>query len=292
MPETPTYNQEPTQPTTADQLVGEAVEAFNAKDAQGLDAALLKLGAELGVELETAHEEALKLSQAVYDKWFGDTKYKDYNFKKEYAAGNLGLFDRAQEKEAKPTKENYSFQLFFPNHIPREEFLEIFNQKYGQEYRSQVSQDGVGVWYSDQAKADKDQTKASQVPPGQGYILGLRPQNNTLEAHPETVNLNLVQQKAHLLELQNQHPDLNLRGLTLPEYLFADACFFQTQGKHLDENGWSYLLEEENSQTGRALCAGWGPGVRRVLVDSVSGAGPSLGARFAAVSRILVPLNP
>lgn len=266
------------------------IESKNIQAAQALQAELKKLGAELGVELETPHEEALKLSQQVFDKIFADTPYQDYNFKKKYLAGELALFDPAQEKAA--LKEGYDLKFIFPGHIPRADFIQIFNQKYAQEFRSQVSSDGVGVWFSDKTRQDQDQTKASQAPAGQGQMMVIRAQNNTLEAHPDTVNLNLSAQKTHLQELQAQNSNFNLRGLTLPEYLFADACIWENQGHHLDEKGWSYLLEEEITASGRALYAVWSSDRRQVVVGSDSGAGSVLGARFVAVSHIPVPLNP
>ena len=261
-----------------DRLVDSAVANFQKKDYQGLDEDLLKLGQELGVELETKYDEVLKLSQQAADFIFGQDKV---NLKKDYIEKKVILPDKEQEKSAK--KEGLSLGVIFPGQIPRDEFLTAFKTKYAQEFSSE------GLWQADQAKQDLNQTSAVKAPnrPNKSYLLMTSPQGEVDQAElasmATTMNKTPEQAEAILTKKQQESPELNLQGLTLPEYLFLDTCHYLKTQKHLDENHWSYLLGERVPGTLRALGANWFADRRRVGVDSVSVAGGGLGSRFAAV---------
>lgn len=273
-PETP--NQEPSSP---DQLVDQAVASFEAKNYDALDEYLLKLGQELGVELETKYDEALKSSQKVVDFIFGEGKV---NLKQEYLEGRIILPQPDQERQAK--KEKLSMAVIFPGGISRDEFLTAFKTKYTSEFNSQ------GVYYWGEAVNDLNQTKAVQDPdrPNQPYLMLVSPQTEVDEAQlpnlETTINKTPEQAEQILNQKQTQNPELNLKGMTLPEYLFLDCAHYLKTGKHLDENHYSYLLGEKVPTTQRALDAIWLSVGRKVSVGSVSDANDFRGSRFVAVS--------
>lgn len=121
----------------AEELVDEAVGAFGRKDIEGLDEAILKLGQELGVELETRHEEALQRNQLMYDFLFGEGKY---NLKREYIEGHIKLFTKEQEKALK--KECYREFLIIDGSLSREEIEQAINRAYAEKSPT-ISQSGI-----------------------------------------------------------------------------------------------------------------------------------------------------
>ena len=262
-----------------DELVDEVVAGFSCGNDDETDEALLRLGQELGVELETKYEEAFRVSQKGLDFLFGKGKF---NLKKEYVEGKIVLPTKEQEKEAK--RDGLTLAVVFPGGIERDEFLRIFQDKY----KTEFSTDGVKIW--DQAEKDLSKTQAVLSPnrPQQSYVFLTSPKTEVNEAQlpttETTMNKTPEQAENILKKKQTESPHLNLKGLTLPEYLFLEACHYQKDGKHLDEQHWSYLLEERVTDTARALGAGWYPGDRDVRVNSYGFAHSVQGSRFAAVS--------
>jgi len=268
-----------TEVSVTDKLVNQAVLGFEKRDYDQMDESLLRLGQELGVELETKYDEAVKTRQKALDFLFGEGKF---DLKKEYIEGKIVLPSKDQERETK--KEGLTMAVVFPGSIPRDEFLKAFQEKY----KTEFSSEGVKIW--EQAQKDLNNTQSVLNPnrPNQSYIFLTAPQKEVSEAQlpaiETTMNKTPEQVEEILRKKQADSPNLNLRGLTLPEYLFLDACHYQKDGTHLDEQHWSYLLEERVTGTPRALCAGWGSGSRCVFVYSDADARSILGSRFAACS--------
>jgi len=276
MSEIPNNNQELSR---TDELVDEVVAGFSCGNDDETDNALLRLGQELGVELETKYDEAFRVSQKGLDFLFGEGRF---DLKKEYTECKIILPTKEQGREAK--REGLTNVRFFPGSIPRDEFLKAFEEKYKTEFST------VGVSYGDQAKKDINKTQAVLNPnrPQQSYVFLTSPKTEVNDAQlpttETTMNKTPEQAQAILKKKQTDSPNLNLKGLTLPEYLFLEVCQYQQDGKHLDAQYWSYLLEERVPDTLRALRASWIPDVRYVRVNSPGDAGSGRGSRFAAVS--------
>src|SRR4030042_831287 len=223
--------------------------------------------------------EVLERSQKVYDFIFGEGSY---NLQESYDSGQIiGLSKDQQETiETQAETEKYALELIMPGGIQRDEFLQAFKAKYAAEFSSQ------GLYQSHKAKTDLGQTEAVLNPdrPTSFYTVALKPQQEVSDAHPETMNKNPEQAEAILQQKQTETPNLNLKGMTLPEYLFLDTDHFLKTGKHLDEDHWSYLLGEKVTGTRRALRADWHFDDRRVYVNSNSDANSHIGSRFVAVS--------
>ena len=245
------------------ELVKKATEAFEAKDFELLDRTILLLGLETGVDLETEHEEALKQNQKMVDLVFGE---KRFDLKREYILGNIQMLTPEQEKAAK--KEGYSEFLIIPGQVSRQESIQAVDSKY----KELFNQD---IWYSNEAKEDLNQTKAVQEPsktrPQGFYTIAIRPQKETIEAHPETINKTLDQQLEYLKAEQTRNPQLNLKGMTITEAMLLDAYFCANspdQKDHADNSHrkWSYnRCLEEVTPNGRALGLYWSADDSRVL---------------------------
>lgn len=269
------------------QLVDQAVAAFEKKDVQGLDQAVLKLGQELGVELETKHEEMIKKSQLMSDFLFGQGQY---DLRKEYLDGNIQLFTPEEEKALK--KEGYREFLIIDGKLSREEIEKAINAAYQEKIPGYQ-----GIWYSGQAKEDLSKTQAAEHNPRpQGfYIIALRPGKETIDAYPETASKTLEQQLAILHQAQEKHPDLNLKGMTLSEAMLFDAYILavsENQKDHADnsQRKWSYnrcleeLVLDENGKPARALYLRWIAAYSQLGVLSYGHADEFIGSRLAAVS--------
>lgn len=225
--------------------------------------------------------EVLENSQKVYDFIFG---VGTYNLQELYDKGEILGLSREQQVaiETEPNKDKqYSLELIMPGAIPREEFLQAFKAKYAQEFSSD------GIWQSDQAKEDIDKTQAVLNPdrPAFFYTVALKTQREVSDAHLETMGQTPDQAEAILNTEQTASPDLNLKGMTLPEYLLLDAHHYLATKEHLDDKGYSYLLGEKIADTGRTLDADWYSGYREVNVSSHSAADSGRGSRFVAVSH-------
>jgi len=222
--------------------------------------------------------EVLEQSQALYD-WLGI----ETNLQKEAQEGKIVLPSAEQQEAAE--KEGYSLPLIILGELPREELLARVKAKYASEFKKE------GIYYWEQAKKDLSKTQtADQNPrPLQPYLIYLKPQG-LREAHLETMGETFPACQEILEQKQQANPQANLKGLTYPEYLIAEASTFKQTGKHLDENpwAWTWLLEEqvlEEGKPARCLGAGWGPGTSGVGVGSfgASVSGSDGGARFAAL---------
>jgi len=80
---------------------------------------------------------------------------------------------------------------------------------------------------------------------------------------------------------------VNVSGLTLADFLIEERQYFDETGQHLvdwGKNEWTWLLSSRDVAS-RVLDAGWGPGSRRVRVDSRPSDDRSslLGARSSVV---------
>jgi len=221
--------------------------------------------------------EVLSQNQALYN-WLGI----EVDLQKEYQEGRLLLPSPEQQEGAE--KAGYTFPLIVLGHLPRKELLAKVREKYASEFHSQ------GVLYGEQAQKDLPQTEQVQHSsrPVQSYLILLKPQREVRDAHPETMGKSALQAQEILENLQKENPGLNLQGLTLEEYLLAQAFVCQENQEHLEEETWTWLLEEKVREQGnwaRCLSARWNPVTSWVGVGSygVSDADSSGGARFAAV---------
>lgn len=268
----------------ADQLVDGAVLSFAQKDYDALDQNLLKLGQELGVELETKYDKTLAKSQKLYDTLFPE---RNLNLKALFTEGKLPFPDKTQEKAL--FKEGYREYLIVPNNLKYQDLEDRINKYYQEKIPNYQK-----VYHTNEAKEDILKIKAQEEKEEEqdGFLLlALRQDPQTRDAHPETTNKTLQEQLDVLAKEQTNHPDLNLRGTKLKEALLYEALVFTTTGQHADDSSksWSYNRCLEDSQTNdqgqplRAPDLYWGAGGRRLGVASHSHSNGNIGARFAAV---------
>lgn len=200
----------------------------------------------------------------------------------EYRQGHILLPTEEQKEQAEEL--GYTRVLIVPGHLKREEIITRANDIYTK-----------GIWFSDDAQAYIDGTKAvlRSNRPEQFYTILLKSELEATQAHPETQNKTPQEAQDILKGLQEEYPELNLQGLTLPEYILLDALVYIQEQRHVDEKDWSYLLAEAirsnpqdpHSKMARCLSAFFGPVYRQLLVCSDSYANGCRASRLAAVFK-------
>jgi len=221
--------------------------------------------------------EILQQSQALYD-WLGI----ETNLQKEAQEGKIVLPSAEQQEAAE--KEGYSLSLIILGELPREELLAKVKEKYASGFKTE------GIYYWEQAQKDLKETEQAKNSsrPKQSYLIYLKPQREVHEAHPETKGQSAIQAQETLENRQKEKPALNLKGLTLEEYLLEQALVYQQTKEHLESQTWTWLLEEkviEEGKFARCLRAGWypDPSLVGVFSDGASLSFSNWGARFAAL---------
>ena len=172
--------------------------------------------------------------------------------------------------------------IIVSSQVSREELIQAVDEK--------LKSQGVeqGLFLSDQARQDLNQTLASQDRPAKGYFLFFSSNLDCRQSLPQSKGKSAKDIINQLIpQLRQEQPNLNLRGLRLEEYLLIDSLANQERNQHLDSNSYCWLTEEliPARQGNETLCllARWhgSLGVHSLLV---SGVHPEDGARLAAVS--------
>ena len=260
--------------------------------------------------------EELKNTQSLYD-----FLNLDYNIRKHIK--DKGIDSIPKEQKEALEKEGYNYYLVVPGDIPRDEFLKQFQASFAKEFTNFPDDKSKGLYFYDnnyqETQSAKDQNHILRPPKPYQIALKLpKDQNGNLmletsdvqhkdpngNSIPELNTMDKTFPKClEILKKINQNnPHLNLKGLTLPEYLIFQANIYhnaEQEGKnkeelanfHPDINDWTWLLEElildNQGKPVRSLGSDWFAGARRVLVFS-GGAGSAYsfrGVRFAAVSK-------
>lgn len=229
---------------------------------------------------------AIEKNQQMYDWLFAGSEYEGkLNLRHEYIQGNIHAL--TEEEMTLAREQGLTEMLIVPGQISRDKVIDLSNQKYAT-IRYDEGQ-GQEMLLEYRAQRELSQTLAAQEDsrPRSFYMLALRPGLEIIEAHPESFGLGFTPGwlLTKLQEAQEANPQLNLRGLTLPEYLLFDAYQFCRYQHHLNEQSQEYLLAEIIPNTIKALAAEWSIGDRRVKVASNSFSGSTVGARFVAVAQ-------
>lgn len=224
-------------------------------------------------------------TQPVYD--FFDIRV---DLAREYRKGNIYLFDEEERKKA--GENGYTFPLIIPGKL-REEIVVLARRKYQESYKQIVDSscdDVSGVYFSDASREDFSKTeaarKANKLP--QFYEIIIKSQTECLDAHPETANQN-VEQCLVILRKEKERTELNIRGLTLPEYLLFGGCHFSRINEQPDIYHRLWLLEERRISAERCLRAGGNTAiVPNIMSDNFSEFDLTKGARFAVIPHSMV----
>jgi len=74
-----------------------------------------------------------------------------------------------------------------------------------------------------------------------------------------------------------------LRGLSYKEYVIIQLWYYKTTGSHLDENSWTWLLDQQAPSSGLAAIAGYRDS--RVSLDEsgIAGSGDDGGVRLSDI---------
>jgi hypothetical protein len=145
---------------------------------------------------------------------------------------------------------------------------------------SLMSKDYVETWQSSDFKADSS-------------FAGLKNKSDKLRIVltkdiKELDDDNLFKQTLNKKMDELEAPDgifaeNELRGLDIATYLIYQKEYFKRTGKHLDEDGWTWLPEQIRAASGRGPRGGWDSGGGRLVFHAgiPDGHGSSLGCRLA-----------
>jgi len=237
--------------------------------------------------------EVLELNQRTFD-FLGIER----DVVKEYVVCNIAV--PTPEQTAEALRQGYTIPVIVDGSIRRKRYIRRAQKAFAEEYGSS----GI-YWDYWQTAADISRTQVAQHSnrPDQLYLIYLKPDQECDDAHPDTIDKNFRQCQEVLAQEREQNPSLDLRGLTLQEYIMRQAVEFQRRkanidpGKRfdpIDSSHRTWLLEEAISvpdfrRPTRCLFAYWDCYKRKIEVHS-AGTGKhiyNLGARFAVLPETL-----
>lgn len=158
-----------------------------------------------------------------------------FDLEQEMSLGNFFMPDKKQQEAAEIN--GYTFPVVIPGKIPRAELLKkiqafLFNSFFGSLN-----------YYTEDYRYTAVTLKPSR--PKSCYQIYLKPQKEVNEAHPQTAG-QTVDESIKSLEKANQLDSaLNLKGLTLEEYLIAQVTMFHLKRDWFETTTTSWLLEEQ-----------------------------------------------
>jgi len=232
--------------------------------------------------------ETLELMQRTFD-FLGIKK----DVTKEYATANIIFPTPEQVEEAKEL--GYTFPLLIDGTIGRKRFIRRAQKAFAEEFGSKgiVFQEYTQTQYAYYTKESQHSTRPQSL-----YVIYLKPdQEEEVEIeHPK----NAKDCQTSLRTQQSQNPSLNIKGLTVPEYIYFIAALYQRErakGNIPDPRkevnlpkSWTRLLSEVvyNSSSDPLFClkAYWYNDGCEIHIGSDNYSDPSsivLGARFAVV---------
>lgn len=247
----------------------------------------VKIQKEKQPKVETnIEQETIKTFQDLYD-WLG----LDINLEEEIKEKGIDALSSEEIKEV--GKQGYTQTLIIPN-LPRQTTLDAIKTKFAEEFGSE----GIRYWTEDYKNTIPFQEETSKKP----YQIVLKPnlETNQLEEKDskyDTIDKTFPECQNKLKDLNDDNPDLNFKGLNLPEYLIFQAyTYYQAKQKdadstiHPDAKTWTWLLGETLPDGSRCLRAFWTSGDREVDVSSgdASNRHSDGGARFAAIPAKLI----
>ncbi|MEK7142983.1 MAG: hypothetical protein AAB785_02105, partial [Patescibacteria group bacterium] len=159
----------------------------------------------------------------------------DLDIEKERSSGKAALADQNQLQAAQ--KNGYDFSVFIPGQISREEII-----KKVQAYLSNSILGAINFYTQDYLYS-----KAALKPlrPKNLYQILLKSQKEVSAAHPQTAGKSFDQCQEILAQTNKTDPILNLKGLTLEEYLIAQVNLFNQKRDWFEAATTSWLLEEQ-----------------------------------------------
>ena len=239
----------------------------------------------------------LECNQKIYD-FLGLTNPDGTKIDLDQELSSDNILFPTPEQQEQAEELGYTLALILPGKLDRQTVLNTITQKYASEF-SKPNDPSMGLKLFSPADKDLNATVSvlskqtpNPVRPNSFYLIYLKPDLNCQTAHPETTGKSAQDCQKELDKLKQQNPDLNLKGLTLEEYLLLDIYHYTTTQQHLDSSTWSWLLEDtfndpNTNQLMRCLYSCWALVDRWLNVgsDSVSYAGSGGGARFACLPK-------
>lgn len=220
-------------------------------------------------------KETIERNQKAYDFFFYDSVYRQ-SLKKAYENEEVLLPSLKELILAR--KKGYTETIIIPGQFPRTTFLNISKSVYN-DYLDSASGIDFSA-YHDEVYSESKEAKES-LRPEQFYVIFVKPEPDVIDAHPETLNKSLLELQRILVESQRS-TELNLQGMSLPEYIYLDSYQFLNNGSHLDgKNSKSYLLAELLPNE-RALYAHHIGGIRVIANFSAESI---RGARFVVIPK-------
>ena len=267
-----------------------------------------ELGYTIGEWLKSSElsDEEINFSQSLFD-----FLSLEYNLKEHIRGKSIDLISKEQREAL--GKKGYNYTLIIPGDMERNELLERIEKSFAKEFNS----NGILYKYLDQTRDDLAKTqiaedKMHQMRPGKPYQIMLKlpkdlsgePLLETSDAHPETMGQSLSDYLGYLEWADLEEPILNLKGLTIIEYLIFQAGVYhmakqkgkrgkELENSHLDVKTHTLLLGElyydRDKSTMRSFECYWDDRLAVYITPGMFGmlGKPSYrGTRYAAIPKI------
>jgi hypothetical protein len=184
-------------------------------------------------------QETIQRSQKMLDFVFGESRF---NLQAEYDKGNILGFSKEQlEAIEQANKLNLSEFIIIPGQIPRDEIINTVENVYQRKSGNKIK------WNPTSLQTDLHQSSAAKnlTRPPTFYLLAFNPEQASMYIdYPRIPHTDIDGGLEFLNQIQQENPNLNLKGLTLPEAVLIDTYFFANDKVHADPIGWHYCLEE------------------------------------------------
>lgn len=190
--------------------------------------------------------------------------YKKHDIKADIPDIKLTQEDR---KEVEKLVEKFGFDkaIIIPENLPNYDEL---HRKMTQGYNQ--------TWQGDNFKEDGSFGEVEDLK--QGFrIIFTKDTQNTIEDDffKQTVNLPPEDPTAdndlkRFIENIKNEKDIELEGLAFSTYLIYQKEYFERTGKHLDADGWTWLIGSKMRRSGRIPFSYWNPALDELYVVASS----------------------
>jgi len=208
-------------------------------------------------------EEDLRLNQEVYDKLGFKLKKgvrkKPIDLEQELRAGNIILPTKEQQELA--MQEGMNELLIVPGRMPRREFLSYFAPDTQKGFNENFERRTYPYYHGEKTKellADiEKRNRKDPSRPKRFYAVYLNSQLDYIAPFLKTGRDSFSNCLMFLTKQRIEKPELNLRGLTLEEYILLDCLLYIKASDHVvpystqgwtSTREWTWLLDEEEQK--------------------------------------------
>jgi hypothetical protein len=232
-----------------------------------------------GTNKETNQEIEFNL-EAERQTW--QTFYENHNFKDKVEIPELFLTEE-QIKEIQTLIEQGFVDkcAVIPDHLTYQELLPEMAKEYEETYQGSNFKEDKG--FDELDKLETPQLRSGQANQQYRLIFFKKAQNLGDDTILKQTKGKSPDKMDEYLKEINKKLNTDIQGISLKDYLVTQRQIFETENKHMDEQGWTWCLKSRFKNSGRVVHAGWSPDHRQLQVHSsdASGSGSHSGSRLS-----------